>query len=131
MATILPILKLRSTLITSVHRHLEDDEVLRFQEELLATLGRAEARHVIVDISSMEIIDTFMSRQLSQLARCCIMMGARVILAGLQPEVATTMVEMRHSVSAVQCAVDFEHAFELVERDDPQRVPSRTEGKDL
>lgn len=126
MATILPILRLRSTLISSIHRHLEDDELLRFQDELLNMVRRIEAAHVILDLGGLDVVDTFMSRQLALLATSCRLMGARVLIAGLQPEVAVTMVEMRHSIPGVECALDLDHAVGLLEKAPASHSPSDT-----
>ncbi|MDQ8200260.1 STAS domain-containing protein [Pelagicoccus enzymogenes] len=115
MSTVLPILKLRQCLITSLHRHLEDEEVSRFESELLEQVDRHEATFVIVDVCALEILDTYMTRILGGLGKSCWMMGARLVLCGLQPEVAITMVEMRQSIAGVIPANDLEHAMEIVE----------------
>ncbi|MDQ8204342.1 STAS domain-containing protein [Pelagicoccus sp. SDUM812003] len=117
MSTVLPILKFKQCLITSIHRHLEDEEVSRFQDELLEKVGFCETRYVVIDVSALEIVDTYMTRVLSGLGKSCWMMGSRLVLCGLQPEVAITMVEMRQAITNVQPANDLEHALEIVEAD--------------
>ena len=126
MPSILPSLRLRGSLLSSIHRHLEDEELLRFQEELLEMVRQFEIAHVILDLSGLEIVDTFMSRQLALIATSCRLMGARVVVAGLQPEVAVTMVEMRHSIPGVDCALDLDHALSLVEGGPPGTQPPGT-----
>ncbi len=111
---VLPILKIHNALVTSIHRHMRDEEALQFMEEILMEVNRVEPRAVVIDLSAVGLIDSYLSRVLMNAGTSCRAMGARVILCGLQPDVAITLIEMGRGLMSMETATDLDHALHLM-----------------
>ena len=111
-----PILKLKEILLTSIQIDLSDEEALSFQSDVLEMLKESEARGVIIGITALDVVDSFMARVLNDTARMAGMLGARVVLCGLQPDVALTLIEMGQELIGVKTALNLEQGFEKLER---------------
>jgi rsbT antagonist protein RsbS len=90
----IPIVHIEDTLIATVQEDLRDRDALELQEALLRTLERTGARGVLIDISVVEMVDSFLGRLLGEIAAGTRLMGAHTIVVGMQPAVAITFVEM-------------------------------------
>ena len=90
----IPILKIHDTLIVSIQVDLSDELVLLLQQNLLQQISQTEARGLLIDLTAVEIVDSFMSRILTETAHMAQIMGTNVALVGIQPAVAMTMVEL-------------------------------------
>ncbi|MGI6647995.1 MAG: STAS domain-containing protein [Bacillota bacterium] len=90
----IPILKIKNILIVSIQVDLSDRSVLSLQQNLLQQIDRTGATGVLIDLTAVEIIDSFMSRALTETAQMAKIMGTNVVLVGIQPAVAITMVEL-------------------------------------
>ena len=97
----IPILQLKDILLTTIQLDLGDEEALGFQESLLETLERTEAAGVIIDITGLEIVDSFMARILNDTASMIRLLGAEAVICGVQPAVAMTLVEMGRELIGV------------------------------
>ncbi|WP_048161021.1 MULTISPECIES: STAS domain-containing protein [unclassified Methanosarcina] len=102
----IPILKVKNVLLSSIPGDLTDKEVLEYQAQLLNMLEKTEAIGVLIDITGMEIVDSFMARVINETANMAQIMGAKVVLCGMQPMVALTLVEMGRELIGVQTALN-------------------------
>lgn len=112
-----PILKIGSTLLVSIQVELEDDTVLQLQEDLAARITRTGARGVIIDISGLEIVDSFIGRMLASVAAVSRVLDARTVVVGMRPAVAITMVELGLGLHGVQTALDVDRGLALLSPD--------------
>ncbi len=108
-----PILKLRDRLLVPIQTELHDRAATEMQDCILNAIERHRARAVIIDISVLDIVDSFIGRILSDTARMAAVMGAEVIMVGMQPAVAITLVELGMELEDVRTALNLETAMEL------------------
>ncbi|MFH1532922.1 MAG: STAS domain-containing protein [Pseudomonadota bacterium] len=109
-----PILQLKDILLTTIQFDLGDEEALGFQEDLLETLERTEAAGVIIDITGMEIVDSFMARILNDTASMIRLLGAEAVICGIQPAVAMTLVEMGRELIGVETALNLDQGMDAL-----------------
>ncbi|UOX92806.1 STAS domain-containing protein [Amycolatopsis sp. FBCC-B4732] len=110
----LPILKLGDILLGGLLSDLDDKTALAFTDELTARIADEGIRGVIIDISRLEIVDSFVARVLMQLAGTGRLLGARMIVAGMRPAVALTLTELGLPLTGVRTALNAEQAMELL-----------------
>ncbi|WP_410665152.1 STAS domain-containing protein [Amycolatopsis sp. lyj-84] len=110
----LPILRLGDILISGLLSDLDDTTALRFTGELTTRISEEGIRGVILDISRLEIIDSFVARVLMELAATGRLLGARMIVAGMRPAVAITLSELGLQLTGVQTALNAEQAMEML-----------------
>jgi len=111
-----PILKLHGILLTSIQIDMSDEDALGFQSDVLDVLSKTDAKGVVIDITAMDVVDSFMARVINDTANMAGMLGAQVVLCGMQPEVALTLIEMGRQLVGVQTALNLDQAFEKVQR---------------
>jgi rsbT antagonist protein RsbS len=109
-----PILKLGSTLLVSIQIDLQDQTALQLQEDLAERITQTGARGVLIDISGLEIVDSFIGRMLSQIAGISRVLDATTVVVGMRPAVAITMVELGLSLDGVQTALDVEKGLRML-----------------
>ncbi|GAA4524605.1 MULTISPECIES: STAS domain-containing protein [Nonomuraea] len=103
-----PILKLGDILIISIQIDLDDQSVLSLQEDLAERVVATGARGVVIDITAVEIIDSFIGRMLATIAAMCRLLDADTVVVGMRPAVAITLVELGLSLGGVRTALDLE-----------------------
>ncbi|MFH8682862.1 STAS domain-containing protein [Streptomyces lydicus] len=103
-----PILRLGDVLVTGLLNELDDKSAVAFTDELTTRISSDGARGVLVDISRLEIIDSFVARTLMELTTMARLLGARVIVAGMRPPVAITLVELGLQLDGVETALNAE-----------------------
>lgn len=123
MSAGLPILRLGDILISGLLSDLDDTTALRFTDELTTRIADEGIRGVILDISQLEIIDSFVARVLMQLAATGRLLGARMVVAGMRPAVAITLSELGLRLTGVQTALNAEQAMELLGWRRPEEAP--------
>ncbi|KAA6223834.1 STAS domain-containing protein [Streptomyces albofaciens JCM 4342] len=106
-----PILRLGDVLVTGLLNELDDATVVAFTEELTTRITADRARGVLIDISRLEIIDSFVARTLMELTTMARLLGARVIVAGMRPPVAMTLAELGLRLAGVETALNAEHGM--------------------
>jgi rsbT antagonist protein RsbS len=109
------ILKQRDYLIASVQSALTDTEVIELQDALLSEVAKHRARGVIVDVAALDVIDSFASRALSNVARTNRLRGAKTVVVGIQPDVAVAMTQFGLRLDAVETALDLEAGLQLLD----------------
>jgi rsbT antagonist protein RsbS len=110
-ATGVPILRLGDVLVTGLLNELDDTSALAFTAELTERIAADGARGVLIDISRLEIIDSFVARTLMELTTMSRLLGARVIVAGMRPAVAITLVELGLQLTGVETALNAEQGL--------------------
>jgi len=109
------ILKLRGILVTSIHVDLSDEGITAFQADVLRVISETEAKGLVIDITAVGVVDSFVARVINDTATQAGMLGARVILCGMRPDVALTLVEMGRGLSGVETALNLDQAFSRLE----------------
>lgn len=110
----IPILKIGRLLLVSIQVDMHDRLAMKLQEDLTAKLAETRARGVIIDISALEMVDSFIGRMLSNIAGMSKLLGAETVVAGMQPSVAITLVELGLSLQGVRTALNLERGMELL-----------------
>src|SRR6187455_3429831 len=98
-------------LIASIHTALDDSQLLRFQRDLIREIGVHRSRGVIIDVAALDVLDSFGSRTLRDIAEMARLRGADTIIVGIQPEVAFAMVALGLGTGAVHTALDLEEGL--------------------
>jgi rsbT antagonist protein RsbS len=111
----IPILKIGSILIFSLQVELHDKIVIKVQEDILQKIYETGAEGLIIDVSTIEVIDSFMGRILSDTAAMARIMGAETVLVGIQPEIAITLQEMGLKLKGVHTTLNLEEGMLLLQ----------------
>lgn len=111
----IPILKIGEFLLVSIQIDLQDQTVVALQEDLAEEIVRTGARGVIIDISAVDIVDSFIGRMFSTIAAMSRLMDAETVVVGMRPAVAITLVELGLSLDGVRTALDLEQGMRLLE----------------
>ena len=110
------ILRQGDHLIASIQSDLSDSEILRFRDELAERVGRERARGVIVDVSALDVIDSFVARSLQSLAAIARLRGAETVIVGIRPDVAIALVQFNLDLRPLKTAHDLDEARAVLER---------------
>ncbi len=106
-----PILKQSHYLIASIQAALTDADLLQLRDALAEKVGRFRSRGVIVDVTALDVMDSFASRTLRDLAHMIRLRGAETVIVGIQPEVALAMVQLGLTLEGVATALDLEEGL--------------------
>lgn len=112
----IPILKIGNILIASIQVALHDASAVQFKDDLLQRLHETRASGVIVDLTALDVVDSFIGRLIADIAAMAGLMGASVVLTGLQPAVAITLVELGLELPRVHTALNLEKGLALMDR---------------
>ena len=112
-----PILKIGSVLLVSVQIDLQDQTALALQEDLSDRIVSTGAHGVLIDISALEIVDSFIGRMLSTIASISRVLDAETVVVGMRPAVAITLVELGLSLGGVRTALNVEKGLEILGRE--------------
>ncbi len=102
-------------LIASIHTALDDEEMVRFQQDVVARIGAERSRGIIIDAAALDVLDSFGTRCLHNLAHMARLRGAETVIVGIQPEVAFAMVQLGTELQA-HTALDLEEGLALLEQ---------------
>jgi len=116
-----PILKQGSYLIATIQTALHDSDMLQLRDALVTKVGRFRSRGVIVDVTSMDVMDSFSSRTLRDIAHMIRLRGAEMVIVGIQPEVAFAMVQLGLMLEDVPTALDLEEGLSFLNQ--RMRIP--------
>ncbi|HEU5170660.1 MAG TPA: STAS domain-containing protein [Gemmatimonadales bacterium] len=111
-----PILKQRDYLIASIQAALTDEDLRRLRDGLVAQVGEFRSRGVIVDVTALDVMDSFAARTLRDLAHMTRLRGAETVIVGIQPEVAFAMTQLGLQLEGVAVALDLEEGLAYLDR---------------
>lgn len=112
----IPIIKIRDYLIVSIQVDMHDRLALQLQTQILEEIYRTGSKGVLIDISTLEMVDSFIGRVLSGMASMAAIMDAAVVIVGMQPAVAITLVELGLEMPGVDTALNMELGMEMLEK---------------
>jgi rsbT antagonist protein RsbS len=112
----IPILKVGQILLVTIQVDLHDRLVLTLQEDLTNKIAETGARGVLLDISSVEMVDSFIGRVLANIAAMSRILDAETIVVGMRPEVAITVVELGMSFKGVRTALNIDQGMDILNR---------------
>lgn len=118
----IPILALGDVLLVSIQVDLHDRVALELQDDLTERIARTGATGVIVDISALNTVDSFMARMLANLVSMARLLDADAVIAGMQPAVAMTLVELGLSLSGIRTALNLDAGLRALGANDGGRV---------
>ncbi len=119
-----PILRLKDVLLTSIQVDLTDQEALQFQSDMLNMVAKTDAKGIVIDITAMEIVDSYMARVLNETATMVKVLGAEAVVCGMQPAVALTLIEMGRELVGVESTLNLDQAMDKIQ----ELIESRTGG---
>ena len=111
-----PILKQGDYLIASIQTALSDRDMLELRDDLLERAGTLRSKGIIVDVTALDVMDSFASRSLRAIAHMANLRGARTVMVGIQPEVAFAMVQLGLNLEGVHTALDLEEGLSFLDR---------------
>src|SRR5262249_3173770 len=117
----IPILKLGPYLLVTIQVDMHDRLAMTLQDDLMAAIRAREARGVLIDISALEIVDSFIGRMLGNIAAMSRVLDAETVVGGMRPAGAITLVELGLSLPGVRTALDVEKGMELIQSSLQQR----------
>jgi rsbT antagonist protein RsbS len=109
-----PILKQGDTLIASVVSALTDDDLVQLRDDLAQKIGKVRARSVVIDVTALDVLDSFATRTLRDIAYTARLRGAETCVVGIQPDVAFAMVQLGLALEGVATALDLEEGLALL-----------------
>ena len=112
----IPILKLGDALLVTIQVDMHDQLASALEEDLTAKIVAVGARGVLIDISALEIVDSFMGRMLDNIAAVSRILDAETVVVGMRPAVAITLVELGLSLTGVKTALDVDRGMALIRR---------------
>jgi rsbT antagonist protein RsbS len=110
-----PILKQRDYLIASIQSALSDDDLRQLRDDLVQQIGRYRSRGAIVDVTALDVMDSFAVRTLRAITHMIRLRGAETVIVGIQPEVAFSMVQLGLSLDDVGTALDLEEGLQYLD----------------
>ncbi len=126
---VVPILKQQHYLIATIQAVLSDVDLLKLRDALVARVGKDRSLGVIVDVTALDIMDSFASRTLRDLAHMIRLRGAETVIVGIQPEVAFAMVQLGLTLEGVATALDLEEGLFYLDRKTKSRESRNHTGR--
>ena len=118
----IPILKLGDVLLVTIQVDMHDQIATALEEDLTARIVSSSARGVLIDISALEIVDSFIGRMLDNITAISRILDADTVVVGMRPAVAITLVELGLTLSGVKTALDVDRGMALIRRRDESAV---------
>ncbi|MGE0593217.1 MAG: STAS domain-containing protein [Vicinamibacterales bacterium] len=122
----IPILRMGDLLLVTIQVDMHDRLALALQDDLTTAVQAAGAKGVLIDISALDMVDSFIGRMISNLSRMAHILDARTMVVGMQPAVAITLVELGLSLEGVETALDVERGMKALQA--PRRVGRQLHG---
>jgi rsbT antagonist protein RsbS len=112
----IPILRMGEFLLVTIQIDMHDQLALKLQDDLSSAISKHASRGVLIDISSLEMVDSFIGRMVADISGMGRILGAETVLVGMQPAVAITLVELGLSLPGVATALNVERGMSLLRR---------------
>jgi rsbT antagonist protein RsbS len=124
----IPILKMGELLLVSIQVDMHDQLALQLQDDLTAQIAATSARGVLIDISALEMVDSFIGRMIGNIAAMSRVLDATTVVVGMRPAVAITLVELGMSLAGVRTALNVERGMALLASRDGAAANDRDAG---
>ncbi len=111
-----PILKQSGYLIASIQSAISDEDLTQLRDDLAQQVGKFRSRGVIVDVTVLDVMDSFATRTLRSIAHTTKLRGAQTVIAGIQPDVAFAMVQLGLTLEGITTALDLEEGLALLDQ---------------
>lgn len=121
----IPILRMGSCLLVTIQVEMQDQTALALQDDLANKIAATGASGVLIDISALEIVDSFVGRMLASISALARVLGAATVVVGMQPAVAITLVELGLSLVGVRTALNVERGMAMLRLESRERVFGR------
>ncbi|SIO45134.1 rsbT antagonist protein RsbS [Singulisphaera sp. GP187] len=125
----IPILRMGGFLVVSIQVDMHDRLAMSLQEELTTRIVETNARGVLIDISTLDMVDSFIGRMIGNIADMSRILDAETVVVGMQPAVAITMVELGLTLSGVRTALNVERGMDLLRTLVGQRLVEDGDGR--
>jgi rsbT antagonist protein RsbS len=112
----IPILRMGDVLLVTIQVDMADQTALALQDDLASKISQTSAKGVLIDISALEIVDSFVGRMLATISGIARILDATTVVVGMQPAVAITLVELGLSLEGVRTALNVERGMDMLER---------------
>jgi len=111
---VVPILKQGDVLIASIQAALSDRDLVQFRDDMANRVGRLRSRGIVIDVTALDVLDSFGTRTLRAIAQTARLRGAVAVVVGIQPDVALAMVQLGLSLDGVATALDLEEGLAYI-----------------
>ncbi|MEV6570303.1 STAS domain-containing protein [Streptomyces sp. NPDC051577] len=128
MSEQVPVLRIGQVLLVSIQTDLDDHAVMLLQDDLAAAVVDSGAHGVVIDITAVEIVDSFVGRMLSTIASISRLLDAQTVVVGMRPAVAITLVELGLSLGGVRTALTLDKGLRMLEQARASALGGRTPG---
>ncbi|VFR21830.1 RsbS, negative regulator of sigma-B [plant metagenome] len=112
----IPILRMGATLLVTIQVDMQDQTAVSLQDDLATMIAKTGATGVVIDISALEIVDSFVGRMLSNISGIARILSADTVVVGMRPAVAITLVELGLSLEGVRTALNVERGMAMLDR---------------
>jgi rsbT antagonist protein RsbS len=112
----IPILQIEDFLVASIQVSLHDRSAVQFRDDLLQRIYETKAKGLIIDLTAVDIVDSFIGRLIGDVAQMSALMGTRVVVSGLQPAVAITLTELGLDLPGIITALNLEKGIAILRR---------------
>ncbi|HVM47323.1 MAG TPA: STAS domain-containing protein [Candidatus Acidoferrum sp.] len=119
------VLKLHDVLLVTVPPDPDDPTVTALQEKILQAMMRHDARALVLDISTVQTLDSFFARIVSETVQMAALMGGRTVVAGMKPNVAVIATQLGLTLGQAETALDVDRAFDLLRMPAPAPLPAK------
>ena len=120
-----PILRRGELLIATIQSALSDHGILELRDELVARVGQFRSRGIVIDVTALDVVDSFVARSLRTIALTARLRGAETVIVGIQPEVAIALVQLQLDLQPLRTALDLDEALQLLRRRTAKRNGDR------
>lgn len=110
----IPILRIGPTLLATIHVELRDAVAEAFQQDVLTAIEQSGSTGLLIDISGLDMVDSYVARIVAETGRMAKLMGTTTVLVGMRPEVAATLIRMGYAMDGVRTALNVDDGLELL-----------------